>query len=1120
MEGCQNEVKNVLEMDVPQVSLKLSFRGQERPSLQSIDFISGINKHKADAPQDRDLTKAVAIVLLLFRSYTNWPEVTLFRIRAAKPRSFVDTILNAKKQSQNKSPICALANGAFLRLFLGPRPVTSRYLDIDHARLKPTAVTVIHDGRAIDDPKIISEITTLIAARKNWDLSDYTVDVLPEAGETVFAISELKATSPGMAEPAERSIISSTPGNPAFLANRHARNLCPYKGLFAFWEQDADVFFGRESLIQLLTEKLDQKHIVQVSGPSGSGKSSLVAAGLIPALKDSGTWQVLYCRPGNDPFASLASALMPHLKPSEDEISRAAQLPKLREVLEQGQLNYLLRQAVAANDDRALLLFIDQFEELYTQCNTQTLRDRFLDTLLTLMSADAVASAPRIRLVYTIRADFTNRLFSHRGFTDAIQDADVKIGPMNREELDSVIRRPASLHNVRFEEGLAERILNDAGVEPSTLPLLEFALAELWERQTEGMLTHAGYERIGQLSGAIAHQAEKVIRGLGQSQQEVARHILARLVRLADESGEHTRQRVSLAALYSEELLNKDAGRKVLDQLTQARLVTVAIASDQRQQMVEIAHEALVRRWPRLKQWLEEDREILVWRQRLDSLIQGWQQTGRDDGFLLRGSLLDEAKLWLTRRSNDLTPVEKDFINASLKLQRRERTNRALGRFELLVANSGSDLQKQSAESIGAREAIRLAKDLPFLARPGTWRLQISVIPVSPADVQNLRPRLAHLPISTVLPLLSAAAPAELATDLEVSSQEMAVAQKLDDQTLALLKDLQLQGASGLALELISPQLDGIPDPTARLKFASILFDMMHVRGRYADAAELIRQELALYPPNAEVHSPLLLPLKIRFLHHQMFYRPVTELWPQMGDLLNCCDPTQDPESYGDILFMLGGNLGTLRGNYQEARRFLIRAIAHAKQRKDHYILARSLRKYGDFLRNHGHFNFARDVLLEALRLSGRGRGTRQRIYILGCLGDLERQRKNHAAASEHFDRAIELARATFIPGWLGNLHLGLAELALDRNRFDDAKISLEQAEAHYRNTHPKHWWGEIQVGLSRCRLMRMSGSQDWTALARTIHAEAIAAGYSKDAALAGELLKGRVGPRNALMFL
>jgi tetratricopeptide (TPR) repeat protein len=143
--------------------------------------------------------------------------------------------------------------------------------------------------------------------------------------------------------------------------------------------------------------------------------------------------------------------------------------------------------------------------------------------------------------------------------------------------------------------------------------------------------------------------------------------------------------------------------------------------------------------------------------------------------------------------------------------------------------------------------------------------------------------------------------------------------------------------------------------------------------------------------------------------------------------------------------------------------------------------------------------------------LSGHGRGTRQRIYVLGCLGDLERQKQNYAAASEHLERAVELARATFIPGWLGNLHLALAELALDRNRFDDAKILLEQAESHYRNTHPKHWWGEIQVGLSRCCLMRAAGSQESSNLARAVHSEAIASGYSRDVAFASELLNGQL---------
>ena len=437
IERCQNDDETVLDMDVPKVSLKLVFRGEELPRLQSIYFTSGSDTCIAEAPQDRDLAKAVAIALLLFRTYSAYPEMTLFRIRAAKPAGLIDTILNAKKQSQSKSPICGLANGAFLRLFLKPCSPTSRYLDIDLARLKPAAVDVIVDGRTVSNPKIIKEMISLIAARKSWDLNDYSIEGPPRPHD-----------------PAPTGLEQQTPSRAKAGCGMPP---CPYRGLFAFWEEDSDVFFGRESLIQLLKDKLEEKHIVQVSGPSGSGKSSLVAAGLIPALKRADSWLMLYCRPGSDPFGSLASVLMPHLEPSQDEISRAAQLPKLRDVLERGQLCYLLRQVLAGNGSRALLLFIDQFEEVYTHCSAQTLRDSFLDTLLTLMGAGALASAPGIKLVYTIRADFANRLLSHRRFTDAIQDADVKIGPMNREELDSVIRRPASVRNVRFEEGLAER---------------------------------------------------------------------------------------------------------------------------------------------------------------------------------------------------------------------------------------------------------------------------------------------------------------------------------------------------------------------------------------------------------------------------------------------------------------------------------------------------------------------------------------------------------------------------------------------------------------------------------------------------------------------------------------
>jgi uncharacterized protein HemY len=251
-----------------------------------------------------------------------------------------------------------------------------------------------------------------------------------------------------------------------------------------------------------------------------------------------------------------------------------------------------------------------------------------------------------------------------------------------------------------------------------------------------------------------------------------------------------------------------------------------------------------------------------------------------------------------------------------------------------------------------------------------------------------------------------------------------------------------------------------------------------------------------------------------------MFYRPVNELWTQMLDLLACSDSDQDPESHGEVLFMLGGNLGTLRGHYAEARQFLKRAMRHAKRRRDHYLLARCLRKYADYLRHQGHLRLGKAALLEALRLSAHGRGTRQRIYILGCLGDLERQQQNYSAAQEYFERAIELARSTFIPGWLGNLHLGLAELAITRRAFAEAKAFLDQAEAHYRSTHPRHWWGEIQVGLGTVRLMRAANHHGWEEKAHSVREDAKSAGYARDADFAASLLNGQPDRENVLMFL
>ncbi len=423
---------------------------------------------------------------------------------------------------------------------------------------------------------------------------------------------------------------------------------CPYRGLLPFRETDQSLLFGREQVIDHILAKIGHNNVIQVSGPSGSGKSSLIAAGLIPATKKL-LWCVLCCRPGSDPFGSLAGALIPTLEPELDEISRAARLPELIRVIEAGQLSYLLARRLP-DSSHNLLLFIDQFEELYTQCASQEIRRRYLDALLSLARSGHDAGRRQVTLLYAIRADFASRLLSYREFIDAIQDADVKIGPMTREELDSAIRKPALCHGVQFEAGLVERILDDAGREPGTLPLVEFALTELWEKRNGTVLTHTAYDEVGQLSGAIAKRAETIFRSLTPLEQESARRVLTQLVHVAEDGGDDTRQRCSLGLLYAQEHLGSETGRKVLDVLTAARLLTVGLGDDVRKgEAVEIAHEALIRRWPRFGQWLAEDREILVWRQRTRVLISGWQESGRDDGLLLRGPLLDEAKLWAAR---------------------------------------------------------------------------------------------------------------------------------------------------------------------------------------------------------------------------------------------------------------------------------------------------------------------------------------------------------------------------------------------------------------------------------------------------------------------------------------
>jgi hypothetical protein len=588
-------------------------------------------------------------------------------------------------------------------------------------------------------------------------------------------------------------------------------------------------------------------------------------------------------------------------------------VPALARSLEGGELPLLLER-VAENAGGALL-FIDQFEEIFALCNDDVTRSRFLDSLVRAALQRPHRSNSRLKIVCAVRSDWAHRVFSYRGFTDLIQNADVKIGPLTEDEIRQAMEQPAALCGVRFEPGLVQRVVVDAGAEPGTLPLLEFALARLWERQTGGLLTHAAYDEIGRLSGAIANRAEAVFRGLSSTQQEVTRGILTSLVHLAEDSDAHTRRRLPVAELYAQDRLNTDEGRHVLHVLIEARLLTSGLQQDLRQETVELAHEAVIRRWPRFRQWLREDGDLLAWRERLRIILEQWQNSGRDEGFLLRGPLLDEATLWLARQGTHLNLAERQLIQASYARRQHDRWNRPVRSLDVLIDASPREVHGALGQSLQRQDA-------------GTgrlWRLQVQLFAVPAVQERELSLRLPHVPANQALPLLAAKPSAAFEID-EASEylEDAAGAGNIGVEALSFLEDMQRRGGSGPALEFLAPQLDSIHDTAMRLKFASILFDMMHLRGRYEDAATLIEQELAFHTRSDPQLAPLLLSLRIRLLHHQMFYRRVDDVWSSMLELLPQCDPGSP--CYGEILFMLGGNLGALRGDYREARRFLVRA--------------------------------------------------------------------------------------------------------------------------------------------------------------------------------------------------
>ncbi|MEW1993724.1 WD40 repeat domain-containing protein [Streptomyces coelicoflavus] len=418
----------------------------------------------------------------------------------------------------------------------------------------------------------------------------------------------------------------------------------PYRGLTRYEPDDAALFFGRDRLVERLDGLTRAHRFTAVFGPSGSGKSSLLRAGLIPRLRAPAPGAGAGA--GADAAAAPAAVrvLTPGAAPMTTHADRLDPVP---------------------DTDADTWLIVDQFEELYTLCADPAERNAFVDRLLT---ATATAADSRLRVVVAVRADFLGRCAEHPGLTAALQDATLLAGPMSREELREAVVRPAAASSLVVERALTTRLLDEVADAPGGLPLMSHALLETWRHRTGRTLTVTGYEAAGGLRGAVVRTAEEVYGELTAPQAGLARRILLRLVAPGDGTPD-TRRPAGHAEL---DLGDPDGTRAVLDRLVAARLLTLDDGT------VELAHEALITAWPRLRGWIDAERDRLRVHRALSEAARTWLALGRENAALYAGSRLAAAREAFAHdprgrepAPGELTPSERDFLAASIHRRRR-----------------------------------------------------------------------------------------------------------------------------------------------------------------------------------------------------------------------------------------------------------------------------------------------------------------------------------------------------------------------------------------------------------------------------------------------------------------
>jgi len=531
-----------------------------------------------------------------------------------------ESAADAAAESQAKLATQHWPDGVEVRVRMGihtgePLVVGEHYVGIDVHRAARIAAAA-HGGQVL----LSKRTGELLDGRPLRELGAHRVKDLPEP-EQLFqlVVAGLPASFP---PPRAYEEVPASAGLPDY-SLPPADVPCPYKGLEAFEPEDAGLFFGREELVDDLAGRLERHPFLAVVGGSGSGKSSLARAGVVPELerRAPGAHSLIFT-PGEHPLQELESR-------------------------------------IDAVPPGTVILVVDQFEELFTLCRDEGERRQFIDSLFDSCSRGVL-------VLLALRADFYGHCALYPTLAAALEDHQALVGPMTDEELRRAITLPAEQVGLLLEPGLVEGILRDVVGEPGGLPLLSHSLLETWKRRSGRMLTLIGYLQSGGVHGAIAKTADTVFNErLTPRQRTLARNVFLRLTELG-EGTEDTRRRVLVGELI---LRPKQASEvdELLRLLVDARLLTTGDGT------VEVAHEALIRHWPTLRAWLDDDREGRLVHRRLTEAAHEWEALGRDAGALYRGARLATVGEWAEQHDSELNELEREYVRESARVEAAER---------------------------------------------------------------------------------------------------------------------------------------------------------------------------------------------------------------------------------------------------------------------------------------------------------------------------------------------------------------------------------------------------------------------------------------------------------------